>query len=83
MSELAKNPKQIGGDHYSRCAVQPFDLQRAMESSGSAFVDGCRCMIIKYAFRKKGDLDKMAEDMEKLAHYAEEAAKELRRISQH
>lgn len=68
---------QVAGDHYKRLSVQPFDLQKAMESSGDAFVDGARCVIIKYAARKKGDMKKMAEDLRKAAHYALAAAEHI------
>lgn len=68
---------QVGGDHYKRCQVQPFDLFKAMESTGSVFVDSCRTCIIRYAFRIKGDKKKLAEDLRKASHYALEAAKHL------
>lgn len=73
---------QIGGDHYARLKLQPFDLIKAMEPSGNAFVDYARGCIIKYACRKKGDLAKMAEDLEKAAHYAKAAADHIRQLNQ-
>lgn len=75
MSESSQD--QVGGDHYKRLAVQPFDLFKAMETSGDVFVDQARCNAIKYAARRKGDGAKMAEDLRKAAHYCLEAAKRL------
>lgn len=67
---------EAGGNHYGK--VQPFHLTRAMQSSGNAHVDGCRCAIIKYAFRVKGSgdmtLPKLLDDLRKAEHYAREAA---------
>lgn len=74
------NPTEAGGSHYGE-KLQPFNLTRDMESSGSAHVDGCRCVIIKYAFRikEKGvrKIPKMIDDLRKAAHYANEAADTL------
>lgn len=70
--------KQVGGDHYAFASIQPFDLFKAMKSSGNVFVDNARACGIKYAFRLKGDLSKQAEDLEKGAHYLSLAAKHIR-----
>lgn len=75
--ELFSDRRQEGGDHYKRCAVQPFDLIKAMESSGNTFADYSRGCVIKYAFRKKGSHMTMAEDLRKAAHYAVAAAEVL------
>lgn len=69
--------EQVGGSHYSRLAVQPFDLIKAMETSGDAFTDYARGAAIKYASRIKGDRDTLIQDLRKGAHYLEEAAKRL------
>jgi len=70
-----------GGAHYGK--IDPFVLTRVMKSSGNAHVDGCRCSIIKYAFRVKGEgemqIPKMIDDLKKAAHYANEAAECLQR----
>lgn len=71
------NSFQVAGNHYSRLACQPFDLIRAMETSGNAFVDYARGCAIKYAARIKGDKKTLIQDLRKGAHYLEEAAKEL------
>lgn len=76
----ANNTREAGGEHYRRGKIQPWDLTQNMETSGNAHVDGCRCSIIKYAFRKKGDVHKMIDDLRKAAHYAEEAAQTLERV---
>lgn len=70
--------EQVGGDHYAYSDIQPFDLFKAMKSSGNVFVDNARTSSIKYAFRIKGDLSKLAEDLEKGAHYLSLAAKYIR-----
>lgn len=46
---------QIVPPHYDK-KVQPWDLERVMESSGNAFVDARRTDAIEYCFRMKGDL---------------------------
>lgn len=80
MNAQNANTREAGGEHYRKGKVQPWDLTQHMETSGNAHVDGCRCSIIKYAFRKKGDAHKMIDDLRKAAHYAEEAAQTLERL---
>ena len=69
--------KEAGGKHYRAGSVQPWDLTRHMESSGNAHVDSCRCNVIKYAFRLKGQGDeqtpKLLDDLRKAGHYIQEA----------
>jgi hypothetical protein len=62
--------------HYktSPDAITPWDLQKHMQSSGSAFVDARRADAIEYAFRLKGDL---LEDLKKARHCLDEAIGEL------
>lgn len=72
---------QVGGNHYKK-GLQPIDLMKVMEPSGSVFLDFCRGSIIKYAFRKKGDERKMAEDLRKTSHYATMAADEMDKIAE-
>lgn len=72
-AEEKASTQQVGGTHYLK-PVQPWDLMKVMESSGSAFVDTCRCNAIKYVFRKKID---MLEDLKKARHYLDEAIKTL------
>lgn len=59
--------------HYDK-PVQPWDLERHMESSGNAFVDSRRTDVIEYCFRKKTD---MLEDLKKVRHCLDEAIKVL------
>jgi hypothetical protein len=55
--------------HYAG-VVTPWDLQRCMASSGSAFVDARRTDAIEYAFRIKEDL---LGDLKKARHCLEAA----------
>lgn len=74
-------PQEIGGDHYQQgVSTSPWDLQLSMKSSGSAYVDARRADAIKYAFRMKGDLKKLAEDLRKAADCALAGAKEIEAI---
>lgn len=76
---MTENQGEEGGAHYRVGKIQPWDLTRNMKTSGNAHVDGCRCAIIKYGFRMKGDTSKLIDDLRKAAHYAEEAAQCLER----
>lgn len=76
----AKPTPQVGGTHYKEGqAVSPWSLQKEMASSGNAFVDSRRADAIKYAFRMKGDLGKLLEDMTKAKHCLEAGIEELQR----
>lgn len=59
--------------HYNK-PIQPWDLERHMESSGNAFVDARRTDAIEYCFRMKGDL---LGDLKKARHCLEVAIGEL------
>jgi hypothetical protein len=50
--------------HYDK-PVQPWDLERHMETSGNAFVDARRTDAIEYCFRVKDDL---ISDLQKARH---------------
>lgn len=65
---------QVGGEHYAG-KVDPWELQRAMQTSGSAFVDARRADAIKYAFRNKEG--KMLEDLKKARHCLDAAIQYL------
>lgn len=68
-------PQEIGGTHYQEgVKVSPWDLEKVMETSGSAFVDSRRSDVIEYAFRKKGEPSDMIQDLRKAAHCATVAA---------
>jgi hypothetical protein len=69
---------ESGGKSYGN-GVKPWDLCEDMQSSGNAHVDALRADVIEYAFRKKGDVDKMIDDLEKAAHCATRAAEVLRK----
>tara|TARA_R100001086_G_scaffold147443_2_gene78063 strand:+ start:292 stop:579 length:288 start_codon:yes stop_codon:yes gene_type:complete len=61
---LSALDKQIGGDHYKDCKIQPVEF---IAKNNIGFLEG---NIIKYATRhsKKGEGKK---DIEKVIHYAE------------
>ena len=58
------NQGHVVPKHYDK-KVQPWDLQKGMESSGNAFVDSRRTDAIEYCFRNKGD---MLGDLRKARH---------------
>lgn len=63
---MAANDQQIGGDHYQRKAVQPWDAMQAWLSP-EGFRDYLRGNVIKYMARcwdKNG-----IEDLRKARHY--------------
>lgn len=64
--------KQIGGDHYAKHTIQPWDIIREYELD---FFEGS---CLKYLLRRK---DNRLEDLQKAAHYLEECIKnEQKRI---
>ena len=62
--ENAASNKQVGGNHYKDCAIQPIDFILA---NNFGFCEG---NIIKYTtrYRKKGQT---IQDLEKVIHYAQ------------
>jgi hypothetical protein len=64
---MTARDKQVGGDHYARLAVQPWDVMRATMTPAEfqAFLRG---NVIKYVMRDKGD---RLEDLKKAMHYLE------------
>lgn len=62
MEEKATN-KQVGGDHYKKCKIQPIEY---IHANGLGFIEGC---IVKYIsrWRDKGGL----EDIRKIKHYCD------------
>ena len=69
--------KEARGEHYGE-RLQPWDLQKHMETSGDAFVDARRADALKYAFRIKGDKDKLIDDLEKAKHCLDAAISQLK-----
>ena len=51
---------QVGGDHYSRHTIQPFDI---IDEYGLNFYEG---NALKYLLRQKGD---RVTDLKKARHY--------------
>lgn len=54
--------KQVGGDHYARHAIQPWDI---IDAYGLDFYEG---NALKYLLRRKGN---RLEDLRKCMHYLE------------
>lgn len=52
--------RQVGGDHYVRYAIQPWDIWREYS------LDPWEASALKYLLRRKG---KRLEDLEKCRHY--------------
>jgi len=53
--------RQVGGDHYTRLAIQPWEI---IERNGMGFFDGSALAYIM-RFREKGGV----QDLEKARHY--------------
>jgi hypothetical protein len=53
--------KQIGGDHYERCSIQPWEV---IGRNGLNYWEG---NLVKYLFRHKNKNGK--EDLMKMQHY--------------
>ena len=64
---LDRNKKQVGGEHYVKMELQPWDVMEAILTRDE-FVGFLKGNIIKYAMRqgKKGD-----DDAAKARHYME------------
>lgn len=60
------NRRQVGGDHYQRLAIQPWDAMAAWMTP-EQFAGFLRGNIIKYIARNKGGI----EDLQKAMHYLE------------
>lgn len=71
---MAKSSNPPCPAHYDK-PVTPWDLERHMESSGSAFVDSRRTDAIEYIFRIKDN--NLLGDLIKARHCIDEAIKEL------
>jgi hypothetical protein len=67
---------EITPSHYNK-PIQPWDLEKHMESSGSVFVDARRTDAIEYAFRIKGSKEDQLNDLRKAIHCLQEAIKVL------
>lgn len=67
---------QVGGNHYKSMAIQPIEFCYH-NMNLNEFIAVCQKDILKYAFRKKGDLHNRIEDFKKVQHCAEFAIKKL------
>jgi hypothetical protein len=56
------NKRQVGGDHYLKYTVQPWDIAKVY---GLDFMEHC---ALKYILRRKGD---RKGDLQKAIHYLE------------
>ena len=72
----APTPTQVGGTHYLK-DCQPWDLIKAMPSSGDVFADYARATGIGYLFRIKGSQADQITDLHKCIHTLQEAANRL------
>lgn len=61
---MSANDTQIGGDHYKRLSIQPWDAMQAWMTP-EAFAGFLKCNVIKYVARNKNGV----EDLEKARHY--------------
>lgn len=57
--------KQVGGGHYKAFPIQPVEF---IQKNG---LDFCTGNVIKYVCRRKGNISKMLEDLDKAIHYIE------------
>lgn len=67
--ELVPRTKQVGGDHYSRHTIQPFDI---IDEYDLDFYEG---NALKYLLRRK---DNRIQDLEKAKHYIEKCIEKER-----
>lgn len=58
----ALRQKQVGGDHYNKHSIQPWDI---IDEWGLNFYEG---NVLKYLLRRKGN---RLEDLQKIVHYVE------------
>lgn len=59
---MSSRDKQVGGDHYRKHKIQPFDI---IDEYELGFDEG---NALKYLLRRKGN---RLEDLQKAAHYLE------------
>lgn len=56
---------QVAGSHYKDFVIQPIEF--AMQNG----LNACQAKVVKYVCRKKGDLKKQLEDLDKAIHVIE------------
>jgi hypothetical protein len=69
---MAIRDQQIGGDHYKKHAIQPWDV---IDCYRLNYYEG---NVLKYLLRRK---ESRIEDLRKAAHYIEKAIEMERQIS--
>ena len=70
---------EAGGAHYGK-GLQPWDLQKDMQTWGSVFIDARRTDAMEYLFRTKGDRSKQLDDARKAKHNCEVIIAELEKV---
>lgn len=65
-----ENTRQVGGDHYVKHKIQPWDV---IDEYNLNYYEG---NILKYLLRTKSN---RVEDLEKLIHYAEKELNNVRK----
>ena len=60
---MSVSDEQVGGDHYRRHAIKPWDI---IQAYGLDYWEG---NILKYLLRAKGDKTDRKTDLLKAAHY--------------
>jgi hypothetical protein len=78
-TEEATRSRQVGGDHYTRLAVQPWEAMRAWLEPAE-YIGYMRGNAIKYLARlgaKGGSPYAAVEDAKKASHYLDELILEL------
>ena len=68
---MTAKDKQVGGDHYKRLAVEPWDAMKAWLSP-EEFRGFLKGNVIKYLARTKGE-----NDIQKAGHYMERLLEEM------
>lgn len=67
MAKIINQKFQVGGDHYSKLKIQPWDVAECILTTDQ-FLGHLRMTAIKYLMRDK---DNPIQDMEKAKHYIE------------
>jgi hypothetical protein len=71
-SDISPTKKQVGGDHYKKLSIQPFDVYKSL----GIFHEACQANIIKYVMRYKSKNG--IEDLKKASHYLDELILDLK-----
>ena len=75
------NERQVGGDHYKKMAVQPWDAMEAWLTP-EEFVGYLRGNILKYHARANSDKEPRDVMLGKASHYQQKLDEVLARVKQ-